>query len=134
MTLPVKVSIGKEKYTTNISVANHNFLGDEPEDIGGADKGPAPYDLLLASLGSCSAITMKMYADRKEWDLEGVEIVLHMEKEKIDGNLHTQIKRDITLKGNLDEKQRQRLLKISDACPVANILEGNVSIESGLVE
>ncbi len=130
----VKVSIGKEKYTTQIYAGNHHFIGDEPPEYEGADLGPAPYDFLLGSLGSCSAITIRMYADRKEWDLDKVEISLGMEKEKLEGTeFITHITRKVKLFGNLDEKQRERLLKIADACPVAKIMKNEIRIKSELI-
>ncbi len=131
----VRISIGRDKYKTTIEAANHKFIGDEPEEYGGTDLGPAPYDFMLGSLGSCSAITIRMYADRKEWDLDKVEISLSMEKEETEGNSFiTHINRQVKLYGNLDEKQRQRLLKIADACPVAKIMKNEIRIDSGLVE
>ncbi len=129
----VSVNIGRDKYTTNITAGKHHFLGDEPSEFDGADKGPDPIGLLLGSLGSCSAITMRMYADRKEWDLERVEVDLDIAHEKVDGGFKSQIQRKIKLTGNLDEKQQQRLLKIADACPVAKIIKGNVIVESELI-
>jgi putative redox protein len=131
--MPVTVSIGQEHYTTRILVGKHEIIGDEPVDLGGADKGPEPYDLLLSSLGSCTAITLRMYADRKEWPLEKVEITLDMKTEKgPDGKLNTHIHRAIQLKGDLDDKQRNRLVKIAEACPVAKVIKGNISMGSEL--
>ncbi len=130
----VKVTIGLEKYTTQLYAGNHHFIGDEPAEYDGADLGPAPYDFLLGSLGSCSAITIRMYADRKEWNLEGVEISLGMEKEKKEGNdFITHITRNVKLIGDLDDKQKDRLLKIADACPVAKILKNEIRVASNLV-
>ncbi len=127
----VKVGIGKDKYFTNIRYKDHTFYADEPADLGGTDKAADPYTLLLGSLGACSAITIRMYADRKEWELDGVEIHLEMEVERDENkNTITSIKRKIRLSGDLDEKKHQRLLKIADACPVAKVLEGTVEIST----
>ncbi|MGB1217905.1 MAG: OsmC family protein [Saprospiraceae bacterium] len=125
----VEVNLGRDKYFTKIQYKKHTFHADEPADLGGTDKAADPYTLLLGSLGACSAITIRMYADRKEWDLESIEIHLEMKVTKDENkNTITQINRKIRFQGDLDEKQHQRLLKIADTCPVARVLEGNVGI------
>jgi putative redox protein len=70
--------IGKDIYKTQIEVGGHALVGDEPERNGGANTGPAPYDYLLAGLGACTAITLRMYADRKQWPMDGVDVALHL--------------------------------------------------------
>lgn len=129
----VNISLGTEKYTSKINARTHELIADEPTDIGGADKGFAPYELLLASLGSCTAITMKMYAERKEWGLEAVDVSLNMEQEETKTGKHTVFLRTIKIQGNLDLKQKERLLAIAKQCPVAKILKGQIEIESMLV-
>lgn len=129
----VKVFLGSDKYTTQVDTANHIFLADEPESKGGFDKGPAPYQLLLASLGSCTAITVKMYAERKNWPLESVNVTLNMEQEETPQGKHTVFVRTLHLGGNLSHEQQQRLLTVAKACPVAKILSGRIEINSKLV-
>lgn len=129
----VHISLGTEKYTTQINVRTHTLIADEPTTIGGADKGFAPYELLLASLGSCTAITIRMYADRKEWDLKHIDVILNMEQEETKTGKHSVFHRALKLEGNLDIKQKERLLAIAKQCPVAKILKGQIEIESALV-
>lgn len=128
----VSIFLGAEKYTANVEARTHKIIADEPTDIGGADKGFAPYELLLASLGSCTAITLRMYADRKEWNLESVAVSLNMEQEETKTGKHTVFKRTIKLQGNLDSKQKERLLAIAKQCPVAKLLKGQIEIESSV--
>lgn len=129
----VEGKIGKDKYLTRLSVAKHQLQSDEPEHHQGKDLGPGPSELLLAALGSCTLITIRMYADRKEWDLQAAEVELEIsEKETEKDGVHTKIERKLKLSGNLDEAQENRLLQIAGACPVAKILTGEVSINSEL--
>jgi putative redox protein len=116
-------------YATQLVVGHHHTVADEPVDIGGGDTGPAPDEILLSALGACTAITLRMYAERKQWPLEGVEVKLdyaERSKEK------TVITRSVELRGQLDETQRERLLQIANACPVHRILTGPVEIPTTL--
>jgi putative redox protein len=119
-----------------ITAGTHTFIADEPLDAGGSDAGPDPYSLLLAALGSCTAMTLQMYAKRREWPLERVEVSLKHSRVhakdcqdcatnqgKID-----QIERYISLDGALSEDQRARLLEIAQQCPVHRTLTSGVSI------
>ncbi len=129
----VRVALGEQKYTAQASARQHTLVADEPIKGGGSDLGFAPYELLLASLGSCTAITVRMYADRKQWDLQHIDVQLNMEQETTVHGKHTVFIRQLKLTGNLDDKQRQRLLQIAKACPVAKILGGKIEINSQLV-
>lgn len=133
MTKSVITKIGKDPYRTEIHIQPHVILADEPKDMGGQDLGPAPAELLLSSIGSCKAITMRMYADRKKWDLTGAEISLSISKQTGELQETNFIKCHIRLDGNLDETQRQRLLKIADKCPIHKILSNPIVIESNLI-
>jgi putative redox protein len=129
----VQVALGRQKYTAQVYARGHVLIADEPIEDGGSDLGFAPYELLLASLGSCTAITLRMYADRKLWDLQHVDVQLNMEQESTEHGKHTVFTRRLKLTGNLDDGQRQRLLQVAKACPVAKILSGKIEINSQLV-
>lgn len=124
-----------------IQSGNHHLKADEPTEFGGTDTGPTPYDFLLTALGACTSMTLRMYADRKEWPLQGVTIRLRHQKihaqdcaecETRVGRID-QIERQIELVGPLDEQQRQRLLKIANMCPVHRTLRAEVHITSTIV-
>jgi len=136
----VAVQTDHESFTTQIKAGTHRFLADEPEEVGGNNLGPNPYDLLTAGLGACTSMTLHMYAKRKKWPLEDVIVHLDHHKDyskdcedceksstKID-----HFTRTIELKGELDEKQQQRLLEIADKCPVHKTLHAEVKVISQL--
>ncbi len=128
----ILISSQGENYLTHIQLANHQLIADEPESKGGKDKGSNPYQLLLASLGSCSAITIRMYAQNKKWDVHLVDIKLNLAQVQRENEKITVIVRKISLGGNLTSEQKERLLAVAKACPVAKILTGSVEIESSL--
>jgi len=133
MSKDVIVKIGKEPYKTEVHIEPHIIVADEPKEVGGQDAGPAPTELFLSSLGTCKAMTVRMYADRKEWEVDTVEVTLSMDKQKGELQDTTFIRCHIRLSGNLDEEQRQRLLNIADKCPVHKILSNPIVVESNLV-
>lgn len=128
---PVTVRIGATypPYATQLVVGHHHTVADEPVDLGGGDTGPAPDEILLSALGACTAITLRMYAERKQWPLEGVEVKLGYAER---GKDKTVITRQVELRGKLDTEQRDRLLQIANACPVHKILTGPVEIPTTL--
>lgn len=130
----------EDVFTSEVASGKHLLIADEPESEGGKDLGPAPYDLLCASLGSCTAMTIRMYTDLKKWELESVEVALKHSKVVIndsDGNptkdKKDHILREITLLGNLDEKQKERIIKIANKCPVHKTLSPAIEIETVLI-
>lgn len=133
----VRVEGGPRGFAQSVQAGRHSLRADEPERVGGSDTGPAPYELLLASLGACTSMTLRMYADRKKWPLEGVEVKLQHAKihakdcedcETKEGRVD-RIERVVTIRGDaLDAEQRQRLLEIADRCPVHRTLEGEIKI------
>lgn len=136
----VVTSTGNGKFQHVVRSGRHTMLADEPLSVGGADTGPNPYEQLLGALGSCTAMTIRMYAGRKGWPLSGVEVALT--HRKVDA-AHCQdcisetgkvdeIERTIRLSDRLDETQRTRLLEIADKCPIHRTLEGEVKVRSQL--
>lgn len=125
-----------EKYQHEATARGHSIVVDEPENAGGQDKGLTPYELLLAALGSCTAITLRMYAERKGWPLDDVAVEVSHERthaqdcadcETEEGRLDV-IRRRVELVGDLSDEQRERLLEIATRCPVHKTLEGKVEI------
>jgi len=121
--------IGTDNYATAIHVAGRDIVADEPADNGGKDAGLAPYDLLVASLGACTAITLRMYAERKDWPLESAEVSLHFIR---DDDRAERIERVVTLNGPLDAAQKARLLDICERTPVTKTLKAGLAITTRL--
>lgn len=142
----VVVRTGNGKFGTEVHTTSHHFVADEPVGFGGDDTGPTPYDLLLSALGTCTAMTMKMYADRKKWPFEGTRIHLTHERNHAEDCGHTfsseeegmpaqALHRDIEILGSeLSDDQRKRLIEIADKCPVHRTLEGHLHIHTHEVE
>jgi putative redox protein len=126
---------GEGTYTQEVKTGAHVLTTDEPADVGGLDKGPNPYDMLLGALGSCTSMTLRMYANQKKWPLEKVIVSLTHEKVAgADGQKKDVITRDIQLEGPLDAAQRQRLLEIANKCPVHKTLESVPQIITSLAD
>ncbi|MGF1669037.1 MAG: OsmC family protein [Balneolaceae bacterium] len=134
----VHVHLGDEKYKTTLNAGEHKIIADEPITAGGKDKGPDPYDLLLMSLGACTVITIRMYAERKKWPVEDIYMELRHFKDhardcrdcdekavKID-----KIEKEITVTGDLSDEQLEKLLEISKKCPVHRTLMSDIVIDS----
>ena len=125
----IKAVLHKDHYLTKISSATNTLIADEPIEHGGTGKGFAPMELLASSLAACTSITLRMYADRKEWALDSIEVSVDIET-----NTDTSIfKRIINLKGSLNDEQTSRLLYIANHCPVHKILSNNISIQTTLL-
>jgi len=140
----VRVTGGTEGFTNQVRARSHRILADEPEDVGGNDRGLSPYELVLAGLGACTSMTLKMYADRKKWPLEQVRVQLRHDRvhaedcagctdeQREGGGRIDHITRRIRVEGDLDEEQRGRLLEIANKCPVHRTLTGVIHVESEL--
>jgi len=111
-----------QTYTTDMQIRDHTLIADEPADKGGEDLGPTPMELLLASLASCTAITLEMYAGRKQWPLEGVTVEISKEPDPESPHKADLLHQRITLDGPLDDEQRARLLLIAGRCPVHRLI------------
>ena len=115
------------KYTHDLIVRDHQLVADEPEDAGGDDRGPSPQELLAASLASCTAITMEMYAERKGWDLSGLEV--DCDYSPAERGSPTKFKLVMRLPEALTAEQVERLKVIAAKCPVHRTLEGEVAFD-----
>lgn len=123
---------GQGRYQQAVTVGQHQLIADEPVSVGGADAGPAPFDLVMAGLGACTSMTLRMYAERKGLALAHVSVALSHEKITLDGVARDRIDRTISLTGELTADQRQRLLEIANKCPVHRALSQSLVIESAL--
>lgn len=130
----------EDNFTTSIQTKKHSFIADEPESVGGNDFGPSPYDFLSAGLAACTVMTLKMYAERKKWDLQEVFVYITYSKKHSDDldiavdtpTRFDHLKKKLKFIGNLDEKQRQRLKEIAAKCPVHKTLQSKIIIETEL--
>ena len=122
-------TITDEVYRTELKVRKHTVIADEPEDVGGKDIGPRPGDFYRMSLASCTAITLRMYANRKNFDVKKIEVSVSTEEGEGKTILHTSIK----ISGNLDEAQHNRMLQIAKLCPVHKVFSNPIEIETKLL-
>ncbi|HSF56403.1 MAG TPA: OsmC family protein [Algoriphagus sp.] len=124
-------SIKKEQFKTELHSPSGNVLiADEPIAVGGKNLGFSPSELLASALSACTSATLRMYADRKGWPLD--EVKIDLELQFIREENRTQIERKITLIGQLDEQQTERLLAIANACPIHKILSNPIAIDTKL--
>ena len=134
----ISATVGASGFRADVQAGPHSYIADEPIALGGTSLGPTPYELLLGALSSCMAMTLRMYADRKGWPLQGVTIQLRTDRAhqqdceacetKEVGQ--SRIARRIELTGPLTNEQRTRLLQIADRCPVKQTLERGLKVES----
>lgn len=120
---------GKGRYQQTVAIGEHRLIADEPLSDGGEDAGPAPIELVMAGLGACTSMTLRMYAERKGLALKGVSVALCHDKIDIDGTPRDRIRRTISLEGELTDEQRQRLLEIAGKCPTHRVLAQSLKLE-----
>jgi|DewCreStandDraft_4_1066084.scaffolds.fasta_scaffold57323_2 putative redox protein len=122
--------IGKAHYLTNLAnTRGHELVADEPADVGGTDKGPRPGDFIRMGLAACTAITLRMYADRKNWPVERIKV--KVSNAPFDGQ-KTVFQTEIEITGSVDDEQRDRLLQIAKLCPVHKMLTNPIETETVL--
>lgn len=132
---------GNGKFSQLVTAGRHHLHADEPQSVGGDDTGPSPYELLMAALGACTSMTMRMYAARKQWPMGRVSVTLRQTQNYAQDCADCETKdarirgmdREIAVEGDLDATQREKLLEIADKCPIHRILEPSIRINSRLV-
>ncbi len=137
----VCIDAGPLRYVQTITIGPHVLQADEPSKVGGDDAGPNPYELLLAALGSCASITIRMYADRKQWPLRGVRVCLSYARVHAEdcaecdtkSAMVDRIEMGISFTGDLSQEQQRGLIEIANKCPVHRILVSQVQICSRLI-
>jgi putative redox protein len=134
-TLVVVGENGQGRYQQTIRTGRHRLIADEPTSVGGEDAGPAPFDYLLAALGACTSMTLRMYAEIKKLPLTAISVELTHEKIEVEGKGKIdRIERNIALTGDLTAEQRTRLLEIANKCPMHRTLRSDIQIDSALAE
>ncbi|WP_299114451.1 bifunctional alpha/beta hydrolase/OsmC family protein [uncultured Winogradskyella sp.] len=136
------LNIVEDNFTTSIQTKNHTFIADEPVDIGGSDFGPSPYEYLNAALAACTVMTLKMYAERKKWDLQEVFVYIsHFRKHSDDLQVEVDkpkyldhISKKLKFVGNLDATQKERLKEIASRCPVHKTIASEVIFETQIIQ
>lgn len=137
----VLVKVGQDALLADVQAGRHTWFVDEPVAVGGQDRGPTPYDLLLSALGACTAITLRLYANQKKWPLEAIEVRLShqrvhqqdCEKCEMAGETLEEVRKELRLLGPLTEEQRQRLETVSQKCPVQKTLMSGLRISTTLL-
>lgn len=121
---------GTSRFYNAVRTEGHEFVMDEPEVMGGTDIGPSPFALVVAALGACTNMTLRMYADMKKWPLDQVQTeVIHTPSKS--GHHFSRV---VSIEGALDAEQRARLLEIANKCPVHKLLEGQAQVDTRLAE
>ena len=128
----VVVENGQGRYQQAVTTGQHQLIADEPASMGGGDAGPDPFALVMAGLGACTSITLRMYAERKGLALTNISVSISHDKIEVDGVRRDYFNRLITLEGELSDEQRKRMLEIANKCPVHRLLSQSALIESAL--
>lgn len=120
------------RYRQEVSIGRHRLVADEPESLGGDDAGPAPMEFVLTGLGACTAITLCMYAERKNLDIRRITVSLEHRQTLVDDKIRHVVERHIALEGELTQEQRARLLEIANRCPTLLALQQPLQVETQL--
>lgn len=126
----IKAIIRQEPYVTHISSDTNSLIADEPIDLGGKNTGMTPTELLASSLAACTCITLRMYANRKQWNVESIETHITISNQEVSNS--TLFERTITFTGTIDNLQRERLLDIANHCPIHKILSHTITIQTSI--
>jgi len=124
----IRAGIGHEHYITKLSMRGHLLVADEPVDNGGKDAGPTPTELILSGLAACTAATLRMYVDKKDWDIERIDLELSIHIEKTDSGQISHIETIIDITGNVTAEQKERILEIARKCPIHKLLSNPIDI------
>ncbi|EPR66416.1 bifunctional alpha/beta hydrolase/OsmC family protein [Cyclobacterium qasimii] len=124
------LNLAENNFTTFINTKNHGIIADEPKSVGGFDFGMSPFELVSAGLSACTVMTIKLYAERKKWDLKEVYTYVNHSKEIVDGENKDVFAKSLSFIGNLDESQRERLREIASKCPVHRTLQQSSTIKT----
>lgn len=134
MSVVVVQENGQGRYQQTVRAGEHRLIADEPLGIGGGDAGPAPIEFVMAGLGACTSMTLRMYAERKALPLTRVTVELTHQKMEVDGVIRDRILRTIALEGELTPEQRARMLEIAGRCPTARVLSQPLLLDCQLAE
>ena len=118
------VETGESRYANRVTMGSHSLISDEPERLGGENLGPNPFDLLGAALAACTSMTIRMYAERKGWDVQNLTVSVDHQRDRG----HDTFTRIISFDGPLGEEERERLIDVSHRCPVHRVMEGSATI------
>lgn len=128
----IQGGIGQEHYVTKLSMRGHLLVADEPLENGGKDAGPTPNELIMSGLAACTASTLRMYADKKGWEVDRIDVEITINIEKKENGQVSHINNIIEITGNLTQEQRERMLEIAHKCPAHKLLTNPITIHADL--
>ncbi|MDZ4748679.1 MAG: OsmC family protein [Saprospiraceae bacterium] len=126
----IQGGIGHEHYISKLSMRGHLIVADEPHENGGKDSGPTPTELILSGLAACTAATLRMYADKKGWDVERIDLEVSIRIEKTDAGQISHVESLIDITGNITAEEKARMIEIAQKCPVHKLLSNPIQIQT----